>query len=225
MSQHVSEDSIENEEDEQPPFPESLVGSRETLEKLMREFSEELIRARLKFPPNEFNLAALQEEVGELSQAMIEYQRGNATGDDIRSEAVQTMVMAARVYMEGDSDFDYDEPNIQTRTEYFQEGDIVQYLRANTHKFGLVGVVSGVTDDRLVCEQVLFPGFADVEQEGVVLSKRHAMKIGRTLSDQELEARSMNPGFSDDKNHPENTNMIGAGDSPEVALAREDKKN
>ena len=63
---------------------------------------EELERARAKFPGNRFLLAALMEEVGELSAAILQRQ-----GRERRiAEAIQVAVVAIRIAEEGDSSFD-----------------------------------------------------------------------------------------------------------------------
>ena len=66
--------------------------------------TNEVGRARAKFPSNEKLLAALMEEVGELAQAML--QRKPLA--EIRKEALQVACVAVRIYGEGDSDFDGD---------------------------------------------------------------------------------------------------------------------
>lgn len=66
----------------------------------------ELKRARTKFPGNEHNLAALFEEVGELSQALLKlrYETGK-TEQDVYSEAVQVAAMAMKIAVYGDTTF------------------------------------------------------------------------------------------------------------------------
>lgn len=59
--------------------------------------SEELSRARAKFPEVPVTLAALLEEAGELAHAIIEKPRAEVYG-----EAVQVAVMALRLAVEGD---------------------------------------------------------------------------------------------------------------------------
>lgn len=67
----------------------------------------ELAFARTKFPSNEFKLAALMEEVGELAQAMIDHARGKKTKAQVYEEAIQVAAMAIRVAEEGDAAFPY----------------------------------------------------------------------------------------------------------------------
>lgn len=64
--------------------------------------SNEVLRARTKFPDNEKLLAALVEEVGELAQAMLQ----RKSPAEICKEAVQVACVAIRLIEEGDSDFD-----------------------------------------------------------------------------------------------------------------------
>lgn len=78
-------------------YEENKVAKTETL----RDISEEVARARRKFPGNRFMLAALTEEVGELAQAML--QKKGPT--DIRREAVQVAAVAVRIIEEGDASF------------------------------------------------------------------------------------------------------------------------
>lgn len=64
--------------------------------------SQEVARARLRFPNREKLLAALVEEVGELARAMLDCEGA----DRVRSEAEQVACLAIRIIEEGDSDFD-----------------------------------------------------------------------------------------------------------------------
>ena len=61
----------------------------------------EVTRARKKFPANRHMLAALVEEVGELSQALLEEQGA----DRVRAEAIQVACVAVRIIEEGDADY------------------------------------------------------------------------------------------------------------------------
>lgn len=65
----------------------------------------EIQDARRKFPSNKQRLAALVEEVGELANALLEYDRGKKTREDVISEAVQVAAMAVRVAEEGSAEF------------------------------------------------------------------------------------------------------------------------
>ena len=78
----------------------------ETLEKVRLE----LARSREKFPSNQHQLAALQEEEGELAESLIEHSLGNGGAVDVFEEAVQAAAMAIRVATEGDAAFEYDNP-------------------------------------------------------------------------------------------------------------------
>jgi NTP pyrophosphatase (non-canonical NTP hydrolase) len=64
--------------------------------------SEEVRRARKKFPGRAKLLAALIEEVGELAKAMLQ----RKSLEDVEKEAVQIACVAIRIIEEGDSDFD-----------------------------------------------------------------------------------------------------------------------
>ena len=63
--------------------------------------SAEVLRARLKHPGNVHLLAALVEEVGELSRALLE----GKSWDDIEIEAIQVACVAVRIIEEGEGDF------------------------------------------------------------------------------------------------------------------------
>lgn len=63
--------------------------------------SDEVQRARTKFPNNHKMLAALVEEVGELAQALLQRRPIEA----IRKEATQVACVAVRIIEEGDADF------------------------------------------------------------------------------------------------------------------------
>ncbi len=64
--------------------------------------SAEVIRARQKFPGKRFLLAALMEEVGELSRAYLQ----KKDKDEIEIEAIQVACLAIRIIEEGDAAFD-----------------------------------------------------------------------------------------------------------------------
>lgn len=68
---------------------------------LFVEIAVELMRAREKFPGTNCTLAALMEEVGEVSTALMEEPRAN-----VRKEAVQVAVMAMRIVLDGDQTLD-----------------------------------------------------------------------------------------------------------------------
>lgn len=82
--------------------PDPLTSSPEVV--LLEEIHAELERARRKFPGENLNLAALVEEVGELSEALLETRYGGPKGGfhNIRKEAVQVAAMAVRIALEGD---------------------------------------------------------------------------------------------------------------------------
>lgn len=66
-------------------------------EVFLGEVRAELIRARSKFPGDRLMTVALAEEFGELCKAVLDESASN-----VRKEAVQTAVMAARVVLDGD---------------------------------------------------------------------------------------------------------------------------
>ena len=68
------------------------------VESFLNEVRAELLRARLKFPGDRIMTIALAEEFGELCKAVLDEPAAN-----VRKEAVQTAVMAARVVLDGDS--------------------------------------------------------------------------------------------------------------------------
>ena len=67
------------------------------IEVFLAEVRAELIRARAKFPGDRIMTIALAEEFGELCKAVLDESAAN-----VRKEAVQTAVMAARVALDGD---------------------------------------------------------------------------------------------------------------------------
>lgn len=67
------------------------------VEAFIDEVRAELMRARAKFPGNRIMTVALAEEFGELCKAVLDESKAN-----VRKEAVQTAVMAARVVLDGD---------------------------------------------------------------------------------------------------------------------------
>ena len=89
----------------------------------IEEVYAELGRARAKFPQREgvwVTLAALTEEVGELNQAVMQYNREPAKGvttADIRKEASQVVVMAIRVLFDCNVKPTRRRPQIDTYSE------------------------------------------------------------------------------------------------------------
>lgn len=74
----------------------------------------EVNAARDKFPKTTHMLAALVEEVGELSQAMVEHDRAQGTSvQEVLREAVQVAAMAVRIAVEGDDNFLYEFPVVE----------------------------------------------------------------------------------------------------------------
>lgn len=72
--------------------------TRNTLEAI----SDEVIRARKKFPGRRFLLAACLEELGELAKAYLQREGSHR----IRKEAIQVACLAIRIIEEGDECFD-----------------------------------------------------------------------------------------------------------------------
>lgn len=64
---------------------------------IWQELSDEVDRARRKFPRPDGLMAALTEEVGELARALMD-----EPADRVRAEAIQVAAMALRIIDEGD---------------------------------------------------------------------------------------------------------------------------
>ena len=73
--------------------------------RFLADVADEIERARAKFRGDRHRLAALGEEAGELSRAMLEHHHGKLDAEQVYREAVQVATMAARVATEGDADF------------------------------------------------------------------------------------------------------------------------
>lgn len=73
-------------------------GMIDPVEQFLSEVRAELVRARTKFPGDRIMTIALAEEFGELCKAVLDEPAAN-----VRKEAVQTAVMAARVALDGDA--------------------------------------------------------------------------------------------------------------------------
>lgn len=73
------------------------------------DLSAELNRARAKFPSGYNLLAALFEEGGELSAALMQ----NLSKQEIRKEAIQCMAMCVRIIEEGDRSIHINEETSQ----------------------------------------------------------------------------------------------------------------
>ncbi len=72
-------------------------GDDAAVDAFLADVRAELIRARAKFPGDRIMTIALAEEFGELAKAILDEPAAN-----VRKEAVQTAVMAARVVLDGD---------------------------------------------------------------------------------------------------------------------------
>lgn len=76
----------------------------------IRDIKVELKKAREKFPLSTDSLPALMEEVGELSQSLLQHKHEpnkGQTHENIYAEAIQVAVMAIRIATEGDRNFPY----------------------------------------------------------------------------------------------------------------------
>lgn len=76
----------------------------------IQDIMAELRYARKKFPTSLYKLAALVEEVGELSQALIDHSFGKQTAEQVYKEAIQVASTAIRVAEEGSKEFPYQMP-------------------------------------------------------------------------------------------------------------------
>ena len=87
------------------------------LAKFMNDVVEEVDRAREKFPSNKHMIGAFHEEVGEVAKAMLE--RDYCDGElvtleldqEVYTECVQAAAMACRLALEGDPDYQYQNPH------------------------------------------------------------------------------------------------------------------
>lgn len=80
-------------------------------EKIYQDIEKEINRARKLFPKNLDLYAALGEEFGEVSKALIQHKhehKKEVTHEDIYEELIQTAVMCIRLASEGDPNFPYD---------------------------------------------------------------------------------------------------------------------
>ncbi len=81
---------------------------------IIKMVTDEVESAREKFPKTTHMLAALVEEVGELSQALMEHDRQQGTSvQECLREAIQVAAMAVRIAAEGDDNFLYEFPVIE----------------------------------------------------------------------------------------------------------------
>lgn len=77
------------------------------IEKFMADVIAEMTKARAKFPSNEYKLAALTEETGEVANAFLENAYGKKDGICVWQECVQVASCALRLATEGDASFPY----------------------------------------------------------------------------------------------------------------------
>ena len=68
---------------------------------------KEVIRSGELFPTNRHQLAAFNEEAGEVNKAFIDHSFGKGSAADLKTECVQTAAMAMRLILEGDQSFPY----------------------------------------------------------------------------------------------------------------------
>jgi len=80
----------------------------------LEDVANEIRRAVEKFPDSKHQLTAMNEEVGELNQAILENHHGDVSAREVYEEAIQVAAMAIRVATEGDHSFDY-EPHVAQR--------------------------------------------------------------------------------------------------------------
>ena len=73
----------------------------------IQNIKHELKAARAGHKGNHQQLAALVEEVGELAQALIDYDRGKKSSSQVYAEAIQVATMAIRLAEEGSGEFLY----------------------------------------------------------------------------------------------------------------------
>jgi hypothetical protein len=77
--------------------------------RFVRDVAAEYNGAMAKFPSNRCNVAALMEEVGELAQALLQYEfepaKYGVTSANIYAEAVQVAAMAMKIALHGSSEF------------------------------------------------------------------------------------------------------------------------
>jgi hypothetical protein len=75
----------------------------------------ELDAARSEYPDGEHALAALLEEAGKLARGLIKHDRAQeVTIQEVLRRAVTTAAMAIRIATEGDSNFAYMLPTVET---------------------------------------------------------------------------------------------------------------
>ena len=82
---------------------------RATMSRFVFDATQEYKGAMAKFPGNRCNVAALMEEVGELAQALLQYEfepaKYGVTSANIYAEAVQVAAMAMKIALHGSSEF------------------------------------------------------------------------------------------------------------------------
>ncbi len=76
-------------------------------EQLAHEIEREITRGREKFPTNRHLHAALMEEVGEVANALLEFENGNKSRIEVRQELIQVIAVAVRLIQEGTAEFSF----------------------------------------------------------------------------------------------------------------------
>lgn len=77
------------------------------LDVFLERVRDEVVRAKKLFPTNRHQLAAFNEEAGEVSKAFIDHSLGTGSSPDLQTECVQAAAMAMRLVLEGDRAFPY----------------------------------------------------------------------------------------------------------------------
>lgn len=77
------------------------------LDVFLKRVRNEVLRAKGLSPTNKHQLAAFNEEAGEVSKAFLEHYYGKDSADNLQIECVQAAAMAMRLVLEGDASFPY----------------------------------------------------------------------------------------------------------------------
>lgn len=73
----------------------------------LKDVQDEARGAQRKFPGNAQKVAATAEELGELCKALLDHARGEATPQQVYTEAVQLAAMAAQIALGGSDELAY----------------------------------------------------------------------------------------------------------------------
>lgn len=85
----------------------TVIPQNKLLANIFKDIGAEVAAARSKYPSNQFMIAALMEEVGEASQAMIDHSFGKDSKSHIYLELVQVAAVAIRLMLEGSQEFKF----------------------------------------------------------------------------------------------------------------------